>query len=127
MKQLRAGDAEGLGAVRRFVWRTRLPYRIVLEMETVAVERERLLSARAGGDAEGLGTWRLTPQPGGTRLEYEWRSVLARSWMRRLAPLAVPLFKWNHDAVMRAGGAGLARYLAAREATPGSLRISTKS
>jgi hypothetical protein len=34
--------------------------------------------------------------------------------MNWLAPLARPLFRWNHDAVMRAGGRGLAQLLNAR-------------
>jgi hypothetical protein len=42
---------------------------------------------------------------------YVWRVELARGWMRRLAPVLTPLFRWNHDGVMRAGGAGLARLL----------------
>lgn len=111
---LRPGDDAGLGAVRRFVWRTRLPYAIALETETLAQERERLLVARARGDADGQGTWRLTPLGTATRVEYEWRIRLAKPWMRRLAPLAAPLFKWNHDGVMRAGGRGLGRYLLQR-------------
>lgn len=110
-KLLRPGDADGLGALRRFVWRTRLPYRIRIDVETVAVQCERLLAARARGDVDGQGTWRLSPTAGGTRVEYEWRITLDRPWMRRLAPLAAPLFKWNHDAVMRAGAAGLRRHL----------------
>jgi hypothetical protein len=31
--------------------------------------------------------------------------------MRRLKPLAAPIFRWNHNAVMRAGAVGLARHL----------------
>jgi hypothetical protein len=34
--------------------------------------------------------------------------------MNRLAPLARPLFAWNHDVVMRQGAAGLARLLQAQ-------------
>lgn len=109
---LRRGDAEGLGSVHRFVWRTRLPYRVRFEAETVAVRCQQLLVARAHGDVDGRGTWRLAAEAAGTRLEYVWEIRLTRPWMRRLAHLAVPLFKWNHDAVMRAGGDGLARHLA---------------
>ena len=35
----------------------------------------------------------------------------SRAWMNRLAPVARPLFAWNHDAVMRQGAAGLAALL----------------
>jgi hypothetical protein len=31
--------------------------------------------------------------------------------MNALAPLLAPAFAWNHHAVMRAGGDGLARHL----------------
>jgi hypothetical protein len=35
-------------------------------------------------------------------------------WMNLLAPIARPLFAWNHDVVMRQGGEGLARLLGTR-------------
>jgi hypothetical protein len=34
--------------------------------------------------------------------------------MNLLAPIARPLFKWNHDVVMHWGGEGLARRLGVR-------------
>src|SRR5689334_10514971 len=36
---LAAGDAEGIGAVRRYVWSSRLPYRLAFDMTTTALER----------------------------------------------------------------------------------------
>lgn len=109
---LHPGDDNGVGAVRRLVWRTRLPYRIRLEVETVAVDPERALRVLAQGDAAGEGVWKLADAGAGTRVEYEWCIQLDRPWMRWLAPLAAPLYRWNHDAVMAAGGSGLAHYLA---------------
>jgi hypothetical protein len=44
-------------------------------------------------------------------VRYTWSVSLGQSWMRRIAPLAAPLFRWNHNAVMRAGEIGLARHL----------------
>jgi hypothetical protein len=81
-------------------------------VETLAVDPERSLWVRALGDAAGQGTWRFADTGTGTRVEYEWCIRLDRPWMRWLAPLAVPLYQWNHDAVMAAGGNGLAYYLA---------------
>lgn len=106
------GDADDVGAVRHLVWRTRLPYRIRLEVETLAVDPECSLWVRALGDVAGEGTWRFADAGAGTRVEYEWCIRLDRPWMRWLAPLAAPLYQWNHDAVMAAGGTGLAHYLA---------------
>lgn len=109
--QLSPGDAEGLGAVRRFLWRTRLPYRIGFDMQTLEAVPGRRLLARASGDVDGTGAWQLRPLATGTEVIYEWRFWLRRRWMRWLAPIALPLFAWNHAGVMRAGGEGLGRYL----------------
>jgi hypothetical protein len=43
--------------------------------------------------------------------------------MNLLSPLAKPLFLRNHDAIMRAGGIGLARHLNARQG-PKTARVS---
>lgn len=112
---LKPGNEDGVGALRRFTWNTRLPYRIHIVMEARAVEHHRLLAARATGDVRGLGIWRFSAVGCSTRLEYQWHIKLDRPWMRWLAPVATPLFKWNHDRVMDAGAAGLARYLDVRE------------
>ncbi|HLE64007.1 MAG TPA: hypothetical protein VI750_12735 [Pyrinomonadaceae bacterium] len=34
-----------------------------------------------------------------------------KAWMNLLAPLARPLFSWNHDVVMGWGGEGLKKQL----------------
>lgn len=109
----RGGDAEGLGARRRIDWRTRLPYGFTLEVEVVEVQRLRRLVGRAVGDLEGLGTWELRPQGAGTQLHYRWQLALNRRWMRLVAPVMAPLFRWNHEGVMRAGAVGLAGWLVA--------------
>jgi hypothetical protein len=44
--------------------------------------------------------------------------------MRWLAPLLAPVFRWNHDGVMRAGEAGLRRLL---EDAPAPHAVQTRS
>lgn len=112
VQTLRRGDASGLGALRRITWGSRLPYGFTLDVECTEAERERRLRGRASGQLQGEGLWELTPAgDGGTRLRYTWRLELNTRWMRLLAPLAAPLFRWNHDSVMRAGERGLQRWL----------------
>ena len=41
-----------------------------------------------------------------TDVTYLWRVHFGRPWMRGSAPLLVPLFRRNHDGVMRAGEDG---------------------
>jgi hypothetical protein len=107
-----------LGAVRRLHWSTRLPYRLALQVECTEARAPHVLSARSTGDLSGEGRWELVPVPGGTRVRYTWRVELGKPWMRRLAPLLEPLFRWNHDAVMRAGYAGLERRARAGRPAP---------
>jgi uncharacterized protein YndB with AHSA1/START domain len=109
VESLRPGDASGVGAVRRLHWSTRLPYRFALVVECVEARAPLRLTARSVGDLNGVGRWELSAVPGGTLVRYTWHVTLGKPWMRRLAPLLEPLFRWNHDAVMRAGYAGLER------------------
>jgi hypothetical protein len=42
---------------------------------------------------------------------YEWNVATSKAWMNLLAPVARPVFEWNHDWVMARGGEGMARLL----------------
>ncbi|MFO1293220.1 MAG: SRPBCC family protein [Rubrivivax sp.] len=112
VQTLREGDADGVGSVRRIDWSTRLPYRLVIEVESVESVRHQRLRARSRGQLDGEGLWLLREGAGCTDLTYVWRVTLTRRWMRWLAPLLAPVFRWNHAGVMRAGEAGLRRHLA---------------
>jgi len=105
------GDAQGVGAIRRYAWTSRLPYTLVFDMRTTRVERPRLIQGEATGELEGIGRWLLESRGAHTDVRYDWMVDVAKPWMRALAPLFAPAFRWNHHAVMRAGGEGLARFL----------------
>ncbi len=107
------GDAQGVGAINRFLWKGRVPYRFHLTLRVTEVVEARLLRAVATGDLHGEGCWTLDDDGAGTRATYVWRVRLERAWMRRLATLLRPLFTWNHNAVMAAGERGLRAYLRA--------------
>jgi hypothetical protein len=115
---LRPGDADGIGCVRRIAWATRLPYDLVIEVEGVESVRHQRLRGRSRGQLDGEGLWLLRAEEGFTDVTYVWRVQLARPWMRWLAPLLAPVFRWNHDGVMRAGEAGLRRHLEDTAAAP---------
>ena len=109
--ELDAGAADGLGARYRFHWTSRLPYAIRLVTTVVEIRKPERIVARAEGDLSGTGTWRLAGRAGATDVEYRWQVDLDRAWMRALLPILRPAFAWNHNAVMAAGEAGLARHL----------------
>lgn len=112
VQTLREGDADGIGSLRRLHWATRLPYRIVIEVEAVEALRPQRLRGIARGQLDGEGLWLLRAVDGHTEVSYRWRVQVRQRWMRWLAPLLAPVFRWNHDGVMRAGEAGLRRHLA---------------
>jgi hypothetical protein len=111
---LQPGDADGVGALRRMTWRTALPYSLTFDMRTVRVEPMTLIEGHAEGELRGIGRWTVAADGMHTRVHYDWRVEVTQPWMRFVAPLARPVFAWNHGVVMGWGGEGLARRLGAR-------------
>lgn len=114
---LEAGDAEGVGACRRMTWRSALPYELTFNMRTVHIERHRIIEGIAEGALRGRGTWTLAAEGSCTKVRYVWIVEATKLWMRVLAPVAKPLFEWNHGIVMGWGQQGLANRLAARDSS----------
>jgi len=113
-EEIGPGDDNGLGAVSRMVWKSLLPYRVEFEITTTHVERPHLMQADAVGELTGVGRWRLFEEAGVTAVLYEWNVATTRAWMNLLAPVARPVFEWNHDWVMARGGEGIANLLGCR-------------
>jgi uncharacterized protein YndB with AHSA1/START domain len=114
VEKLRPGtDADGLGSIHRSTWKSILPYRLTFQSESVRIERFKLFEIRATGQLEGRGVWHFDESDGTTRVRYDWNVDANKLWMRLLSPVLKPLFRWNHDAIMRWGGDGLAKRLAA--------------
>lgn len=112
--QIEAGASDGQGAVQRYTWKGKLPYRLVFDVRVTRIEPLVALEGEASGDLEGTGRWRFSTERDITIIHYHWNVRTRRGWMNALAPLARPLFQWNHDAVMREGGESLARLLDAQ-------------
>jgi uncharacterized protein YndB with AHSA1/START domain len=108
---LEEGDDEGRGSLGLYTWRSVLRYRLEFEMRITRVERPHRMDGEATGDLTGTGIWRLYEDDRATAVLFEWRVHTTRRWMNALAPAAGPVFRWNHDRLMRAGGHGLARRL----------------
>jgi uncharacterized protein YndB with AHSA1/START domain len=109
--ELQAGDARGVGAVRRYTWSSKLPYQLTFEMRATVIEKPYVLEGMAYGELEGKGRWTLKSEAATTRVTYQWDVVTSRAWMNLVAPLMAPVFRWNHNQVMTAGAKGLAKYL----------------
>ncbi len=108
---LEAGDANGLGELARYSWRSVLPYTLRFDARVTRVEPPHLIEGHAAGELEGVGVWRLFSGPRSTAALYSWKVRTTKRWMNMWGPLPRPAFRWNHDRVMREGGVGLARRL----------------
>jgi hypothetical protein len=63
------------------------------------------------GELAGTGHWRIYEHAGVTAVTYDWDVRTTKTWMNLLAPVAKPVFEYNHNVVMRWGGEGLAERL----------------
>ena len=111
--ELKQGDKDGIDSVRRYTWKSLLPYKLTFDMRTVRVEPLSIIEAVATGELEGKGLWQFSVDRTGTVARYDWEVETTKLWMNILSPLARPLFKWNHDVVMGWGVEGLRKRLGA--------------
>ena len=116
--ELEPGAADGVGQRLRLLFRTRLPYTLGFDVRVTRVRPPSELVAEATGELEGTGRWTLISADGGTRVRYNWDIRTTRRWMNLLAPVARPVFSWNHDELMSAGAQSLARRLGVDLAVP---------
>lgn len=114
VEEIDPGDADGLGNIRRYTWRGRLPYRLTFDIRVTRIRPLASVEGIASGEVTGRGCWTFHRDGDTTWVRYDWQVCITRRWMRWLARLAWPIFKWNHDIVMQRGGEGLARRLNAR-------------
>lgn len=98
----------------RIAWRSRIPYALEFEFQVDRVDTPREMAGTATGELAGTGHWRLFEQGGVTAVTYEWDVRTTKAWMNLLAPVARPVFEYNHKVVMRWGGEGLAQVLDCR-------------
>ena len=109
--KLSEGDENGVGSVSRYTWQSRLPYKLTFDMRATQVEPPSVLAGVASGDLDGRGIWHFSTDGPMTVARYEWNVHTTKWWMNLLAPIARPLFKWNHNVIMNWGAEGLAKRL----------------
>ena len=108
---LKEGDELGVGGVKRFTWKSKLPYRLSFDSRVISVEPLKRIEGIAFGELDGKGVWTFSRDNGHTIVRYDWMVKTTKWWMNVLAPIAKPAFEWNHDVIMGWGGEGLAKRL----------------
>jgi uncharacterized protein YndB with AHSA1/START domain len=113
VREIEPGDEVGAGALKELEFRSFLPYSLSFRGRMTDVVPPRLLRIEAAGELDGTGTYELSESGDGTSASFTWEVRTNKTWMNVLAPVAAPLFTWNHDRLMKAGGEGLGRRLGA--------------
>jgi len=110
---IRENDVDGINGIKKYTWKSILPYTLSFKMRLVRKEDLELLSGMAFGELEGDGTWYFTEENGITKVQYYWNVKTNKTWMNYFAFILKPLFKFNHDVVMKWGAKGLSKKLGA--------------
>lgn len=112
VNELERGDQNGVGSIKRTIWKSALPYNLEFDTEVIRVEHQNLIEVRAFGALDGVGIWQFASAGADiTNVRYYWTVKTTKPWMNILAPVARPFFRWNHDTVMSWGEDGLRRRL----------------
>lgn len=110
-RSIEEGDARGINGIREYTWKSILPYKLKFASKLLEREDHKRLYGIAFGELEGEGTWHFFEKDGITYLQYDWKVATKKKWMNALSFLMKPIFKYNHDIVMKWGAKGLAKKL----------------
>lgn len=114
VEQTAAGDSAGINNIRRYQWRTCLPYQLLLNLRVTEIRPCHFITVEVAGDLQGSGCCQLAYQPAATMTQvvFQWNVQTCKPWMNCLTVLTRPIFAWNHGRVMKRGEQDLIRYLA---------------
>lgn len=94
------------------VCRSVLPYQLSIVLRPSRVDPESgVLEAAMDGDIEGFARWTVGSRRSGSHLVFEEEVTVTKRSLGWLAPLARPVFRANHAAMMRHGRVGLTAHL----------------
>lgn len=90
----------------------RLLYKLRFTIETLRLDKPKLIEFRATGDfVTDVSRWRLEPDDEGTRVTLEWNPRVEKPLVKFLSPILKPIFRWNHDWTMKRGERQIVEYL----------------
>jgi len=111
VKVIKENDVNGINGIRTYTWKSFLPYNLSFQMKLTEKKDFEFLKGVAFGELEGDGTWFFKEENGVTKVQYNWNVKTNKPWMNYFAFILKPIFKLNHDIIMRWGAEGLAKKL----------------
>ena len=98
----------GRKKVRSLV-RAKLPYTLDFTTELIREKAPSEIEIRASGELAGRGLWKLKQKGKFVFVTFYWDVRAEKFLVKILSPILKPLFRWNHDWVMKVGEKGLAK------------------
>lgn len=114
VSEIEAGDSNGIGNLRRYAWRSVLPYTLEFDIRTIKIRPIVELGGAASREVQGTGCWTLNSHHGNTLITYDWHVRTTGKWVNAIAPFFGGVVRWNHDVIMNWGAHGLAHLLNAK-------------
>jgi uncharacterized protein YndB with AHSA1/START domain len=106
------GAADTVGMVLKHVWKSKLPYELRFTITITSVQPLSRIEVSSEGELVGTGSMAFSNEGTETVVRFTWNVETATAWMNLIAPLARPVFTWNHDTIMEWGVRGLRTRLA---------------
>ena len=92
--------------------RATLPYDLVFVSHQAVRDRDGgVLEATLVGNLDGFSRWTITAEGNGTLAVFDEKVVATKRLLQVLAPVARPVFRANHELMMRHGQRGLRTYV----------------
>ncbi|MGZ8193479.1 MAG: SRPBCC family protein, partial [Methylobacter sp.] len=94
VEQTAEGDSSGINNIRRYYWRTCLPYSLMLNLRVTQIQANRFINVKVTGDLQGDGSCRLSSisAAGHTQVEFNWNVQTCKPWMNWCTLLTRPVF-----------------------------------
>ena len=107
---LNVGDEKGIGHRVRHEVSSPLGYRLRYIGLITRASKPVMSRFEAEGDLEGRGQFAIErTDSDSTLISFHWLVETPKTWMNLLAPVARPVFVWNHHRLMTAFAKDLAR------------------
>lgn len=116
VKQLSAGDKNGLGKVIDLYTKGWLPYTLRWQFRVTEVNYPHGFSLRAWGDFVGEGIWTFEQDGDWVNVIYVWKVQADKPLLKHLSFLMKPIFSANHRWAMEMGEKSLKLELARHRA-----------
>jgi hypothetical protein len=109
--EIEKNDEAGINGVRNYTWKSALPYKLNFNIKLIEKNPLQSLKGIAFGELEGSGEWLFNQKDSIVCVQYNWNVIITKKWMNTFSFLLKPLFRINHNIVMRWGGQCLAKKL----------------